>query len=85
MQPIVDCEVTPGGNFMKRSACVSISISPTLLGCFIVLILYRKISEKSREEEPIFAKFAECSNVTHGVLTLPSLQLSMNVPSAALP
>ena len=48
MQLIVDCEVTPGGNFMKQSACVSISESPTQRGCLIVVILYRKISEKSR-------------------------------------
>ena len=48
MQLIVDYEVTPGGNFMKQSACASISRSPTWLGCFILMILYRKISEKSR-------------------------------------
>ena len=77
MQLIVDCEVTPGGNFMKRSACACISMSPTLLGCFIVMILYRKISEKSRPtkkcnrgERLLFAKFAEDPRVTPGVLTL---------------
>ena len=85
MQPIVDYAVTPGGNFMKQSACASISGSPTLLGCFIVMILYRKISEKSREEGSVFAKYAECSDVIHGVPTHPSPQLCMNAPHAERP
>ena len=77
MQLIVDYEVTPGGNFMKQSACASISRSPTWLGCFIVMILYRKISEKSsltkkcdKEGWLLFAKFAENPRVTPGARML---------------
>ena len=59
MQPIEDCEVLLGGSFMKQSAYADISTSPMLLGCLNVVILYRKISEKSREEGLLFAKSAE--------------------------
>ena len=63
---------------MKPSLYATISVFQMLLGCLIVVILYRKISEKSRGAWSLFAKFAEEIRVTLGVLTLKSLPLYMN-------
>ena len=49
MQRIVDYEVLQDGNYTKQSVCANISTSLMLLGCSILVILYRKISEKSIE------------------------------------
>ena len=99
MQLIADCEVLRGGDYTKRFSCASISKSPmphgylsvTLLRAtvtvskFILVLLYRKISEKSREEWSLFAKNVDNFHVTHDAQTHQSLLWYVNATCARNP